>query len=447
MRRLAGLLLLSAVAVAQPADAPLAPASAYDADALDALIDARIAARLDRNKPDAGWKDGFFIQSSDGKTKVKIGAFTQFDSRVFIEDSAKAKTDQFNFRSIRPDLQATFLDHFDVRLMPDFAGAKLVVQDAYVDVHYADVVKVRFGKFKVPFGLERLQGEANTLFAERGLPTQIAPNRDLGVQVFGEIAGGTLAYQLGVFNGVADGASGDGDVSDGKEGAARIFIKPFAQTKDRWLAELGFGGAVTFGQKNGTLASPDVPIFKTQASTSFFSLATGTALADTVIADGHQWRASGQASYYAGPLGILGEYVRSAEHLALGPSTATLTTDAFQGAVQYVLTGDNATYKSVAPDRPLDPSKGHYGAFDIAARFNELRIVDTDLFRLGFADATKSAFRVRSGGLGLNWYATRFFRVAIDYERTYFRSGARDAGAPADRPAESSFVGRVQTAF
>jgi phosphate-selective porin OprO/OprP len=457
---LGSLLLLPAVAAAQPTPDPTAPsepppvaappaevapppAPLYDDAKVNALIDARLAAQ----KPVAGWKDGFIIQTADGKTKLKVGAILQFDNRTFIEDSAGTHTDQFSFRSIRPDLQATLFDHFDLRLMPDFAGGKLVVQDAYTDVRYSDVVKVRFGKFKVPFGLERLQGETNTLFAERGLPTQLAPNRDLGVQVFGEIAKGTLAYQVGVFNGVADGASGDGDVSDGKEGAARIFVKPFAQSGNHLLAELGAGGAVTYGQKNGTLASPDVSIFKTQASTTFFSLATGTTLADTVVADGHHWRATGQASYYAGPVGLLGEYVRSAEKIALGGDGETLTTESWQAVAQYVLTGDAATYKSVAPDHPLDPDKGQWGAFDVAARIGELRIVDTDIFRDKFADLTKSATRVWSAGIGLNWYANKNFRIAIDYERTWFRRGAKDGTTAVDRPDESGFVGRVQTAF
>src|SRR5438105_3348759 len=77
-----------------------------------------------------------------------------------------------------------------------------------------------------------------------------------------EIGGGAFAYQPGVFNGVADGASGDGDVSNGKELAARVFVQPGGG--------FGLGAAVTFGDKHGTLASPDLPTFRTQAQTPFF---------------------------------------------------------------------------------------------------------------------------------------------------------------------------------
>lgn len=137
-----------------------------DAAQVNALIDDRLAARKDT----AGFKDGFFVQTSDAKTKLKIGGFTQFDGRFFVAEGNDPHTDTFGFRSIRPDLQGTLFEHFDFRLLPDFAGARIVLQDVYADIHYTDVVKVRFGKFKVPFGLERLQGETNTLFVERGLP-------------------------------------------------------------------------------------------------------------------------------------------------------------------------------------------------------------------------------------------------------------------------------------
>ncbi len=133
----------------------------------------------------------------------------QFDGRYFFDNSAGTLTDQFAFRSIRPELRGTLYRHYDFRLLPDFANSKLVIQEAYVDLHYTDVIEVRFGKFKVPFGLERLQPEVATTFVERGLPSLLTPNRDLGVELFGVIARGLLTYQAGVFDGIADNASVD----------------------------------------------------------------------------------------------------------------------------------------------------------------------------------------------------------------------------------------------
>jgi hypothetical protein len=157
---------------ASPVDATL-PAAPVDRAALaasiDAQIDARVSARVDEilaARPEkAGWNDGFYLQSGDGKHKLRFGAIIQFEGRIFFADEDDPRTDQWTFRSLRPELAGTLFGRFDFRLMPDFAGGRLSVQDAYVDLRATDAVRLRFGKFKVPFGLERLQSETTTLFA------------------------------------------------------------------------------------------------------------------------------------------------------------------------------------------------------------------------------------------------------------------------------------------
>lgn len=426
---------------APPATPP--PPPVFDAAVIEKLVDARVDERLAQQPKTAGWKDGFYLQTSDGGTRLKIGGIIQFDGRFFVADSTDPHVDQFGFRSIRVDLQGTLFEHYDFRLLPDFAGGKLVIQEAFADIHYGDAVKFRFGKFKVPFGLERLQSEVNTTFAERGLPSQIAPNRDVGVQAFGELAHGAVAYQLGVFNGVADGQSGDGDVSDDKELAARVFVRPFA-TGGPFVKELGFGGAVTYGDKTGTLASPDVASFKTQGQTTFFTYKVGTTLMDTVIADGPHWRATGQGHYYAGPIGVLAEYGRSRQKVAIDGTHQWVAINAWQAVGQWVITGDDASYKSVAPTKPFDPKTGQWGAIDLAARIGELQLSGAEIYPHGFADPSKSVRKAWSAGGGVDWFPNKNFRFVLDFERTWYDRGAKDGG---NKPAETSMVGRVQTIF
>lgn len=383
-----------------------------------ALVHPRAAA----DPAPSGRKDGFVIVSDDGRSTLAIGGFLQLDGRAFATGDG---VDQFAFRSIRPDLQGTVLEHVDFRLFPDFAGGKLVVQDAYADVRYTDLVKVRVGKFKVPFGLERLQPEYATTFVDRGLPTQLAPNRDLGVQVFGEL--GVVSYQVGLFNGVADNGIGDGDVSNGKELAARVFVQPGSG--------LGVGAAATFGDKNGTLASPDLPVYKTQAQTTFFQYRpdpnpAAPTLATTPVADGRHWRATAQADWYRGPIGVLAEYVRSVQRAALGDTAAHTTADAWQVVAQWVIAGGDARYKGVTP--------GPDGAFDVAARVGQLSL-DDRVFADGLADAKKSAQRATSFGVGADWYVNRGLRLVLDLERTQLTGGARTD--------ETSIIARVQAVF
>jgi hypothetical protein len=77
-----------------------------------------------------------------------------------------------------------------------------VVQDAWVDVKLHAAARVKVGKLKSPFGLERLQSATALGFVERGFPTALAPNRDVGVQVWGDVAGGVVSWAAGVFDGV-----------------------------------------------------------------------------------------------------------------------------------------------------------------------------------------------------------------------------------------------------
>jgi phosphate-selective porin OprO/OprP len=427
--------------VAAAEAAPAAePAPALDAAEVTKLVEAKLA---DQPKL-AGWKDGFYIQSADKAHKLKIGGFIQFDGRMFFNDEDDKKIDQIAFRSVRPSLDGTVFDHFDFKLVPDFAGSRIVLQDAWVDIRFSDKIKFRFGKFTVPFGLERLQGQTALTFVERGLPSLLTPNRDNGALVFGELGGGAASYQVGVYNGVAEGGSGDGDTSDDKEMSARVFFKPLPGA----FKELGFGGAVTYGDKAGTIAAPDVTsAFRTQGQTTIFGYKVGSTLSDTVVADGKHWRATGGGYYYYGPFGVMAEYVRTRQRSVMAGTHEWIAMDSWQVLGQWVVTGGKASYKSVTPAKPFDPKLGQIGEISIAARLGEIRMPDARAFDIGFMDATKSARRAWSAGGGLDWFMNRNIRLTVDVEHTWFTLGAKGETGATDRAAETSLVSRVQASF
>ncbi len=392
-----------------------------------------------RASPALAADDGLWIKSPDGANRLHIGAFLQADARSFADDDERLYVDQLTFRSLRLQLDATLSDHVDVRVLPDFASGRVVIQDAYIDLRYVPGIKLRVGKQKIPFGYERLQNEGTTILAERGLPTQLAPNRDIGVALYGTPTP-VLDWQLGVFDGVPDGALTDGDVSDQKELAARVLVRPLP-CWGRWQG-LALGGAATYGDTHGTVAAPDLPVYKTSGQTSLFQFPVGTTAADTAVADGRRWRVTAQGSWFGGPIGILAEYVRTTEAVTLGAAHGDVTAAAWQGAVQWVITGDDATYRSVVPREPFDPAKGHWGAVDVVARFDELNI-EPDAFDAGLAAGAKSARRARGYTAGADWFWSRNVRLALDLERTTFTLGAKGG----DRPDEDLILGRVQLAF
>lgn len=394
-------------------------------------LDQEAAAAKAKDAPvvTASSKDGFTLKSPDGSYRLKIGGYSQGDGRFWLGDTLKARTNTFLLRRVRPILEGTVGKYVDFRIMTDFGGGAVSVQDAYLNLNYRPGLKVQVGKFKPPVGLERLQSGAANLFVERGLPTGLVPNRDLGLQVQGDLSGGLLSYAVGVFNGVVDGGSGDSDVDDSKDLAARIFAQPFKQGTSL-LQGLSLGVAGSWGKSSGAL-----PTYKTPGQVTFFSYT------DTTVAKGSRVRIAPQFTYYTGPLGLLGEYVLSKQEVTRKTDTATLQHRAWQLAASYLLSGDQATYKGVTPKKAFDPSKGQWGALELAARFHQLA-VDKDAYPL-FASARKSANSATAWALGVNWYLHRNTKLNLDYEQTQFKGGA----ATGDRDAEKILFNRFQVSF
>src|SRR6185436_9311151 len=117
------------------------------------------------------------------------------------------------------------------------------------------------------------------------------PNRDLGIQLSGDLAGGGVTWAAGYFNGVPDGANLDVDAEDRKDAAARLFFTPFAKGTGP-LKGLGFGVAASQGQQRGTLTSTGLAAYRTPGQQTFFSYRTDGTAAGTVIAAGDRKRFS-----------------------------------------------------------------------------------------------------------------------------------------------------------
>ncbi|HMJ05454.1 MAG TPA: porin [Chthoniobacterales bacterium] len=376
-------------------------------------------------------ENGFAIKSADDSFKLRIGGLIHADGRFFIERNGRdAATDTFLLRRVRPILEGKIYDDFGFRIMPDFGGGSAVLQDAYLEYTRFEGAQLRVGKFKEPVGLERLQSASDNLFVERGLPTDLVPNRDVGVQLSGAFFEKTLTYQLGLFNGVVDGGSGDLDNNDEKDIAARVWLQPFQQARTVAWQGLNIGFAGTYGLQDGAL-----PVFRSASQQTFFSYDTET------VAQGARWRLAPQAYYSLGPFGLLAEYVRSEQEIG---SAAGLTADsgaeAWQVAASYVLTGERASFKGVKPRQNV--GDGGWGSWEIVARYGELE-VDREPFDLGLASASRSARSAHSFGLGLNWNLNKNVRAMFDFDHTAFDGGAL-AG---DRADENTIFTRLQIGF
>lgn len=406
---------------------------------LELAADSAAGAAKDKVTTTASARDGFSLQAADGKYTMRFRGYFQSDGRLFPGTETAGSVDNLFIRRARPILEATVGRYFDFRLMPDFGGTSPTIFDAYWEGRFVPQFTVRAGKFKPPLGLERLQSATDIAFAERGLPTNLVPSRDVGLQVAGDISEGLFAYQVGVFNGVPDLANGGDDLSNAKDFAARVFLQPF---KTGTLRGLGIGVAGSTGFERGSTATPGLPSYRTPGQQLFFRYnSSSTTPANNVFANGKRTRLSPQGYFYTGPLGLLAEYVISRNEVTRAGVTADLEHTAWGATGAVFLTGEKAGFRSPAPERPFDLKEGGFGALELVGRYGELDL-DEASFPV-YATLTASAQKAKAWGLGVNWHFTRAVKIAVNYERTTFTGGAPTG----DREAENAVITRFQTSF
>jgi phosphate-selective porin OprO/OprP len=247
------------------------------------------------------------------------------------------------------------------------------------------------------------------MFIERGFPTFLVPNRDIGGMLQGELGEGLFAYQIGGFDDASDQQNLVNDSDDGKSVDARVFFHPFRLIDNELLDGLGIGLAGTWGDSDGG----SMPSYRMQAdSTNFFTYLGASGGLPAVLSDGTNYR-------HASP-----------------------TNQAWQVEASWALTGEDAAYKGLIPATSFSPGKSTWGAFEVAARFGEIDF-DDDLFPT-YANPDVSASKAYGYTLGVNWYLNRWLKFMVNWEQTWFDGGA--AGG-ADRDAEDTIYTRLQLQY
>ena len=395
----------------------------------------------------AAGPEGLGFKSADGNFSLQFRGLVQTDARFYLGGNyGGLETNQFLVRRARPILTGTLYGFTSFKITPEFASnGKTLLYDAFVDVAPWSFVKLRAGKFKPPIGLEHLQEDACTPFVERGLTSNLVPQRDTGFQLYGDLPGGLVGYAVAVTNGVADSASNtssasplttDTDGNNGKEVVGRLTLKPFKSASAGLLKGLHLGIGASFA--GGVSAAPT---YSSPGQLSLFTAATGAA------PDGKHTRLAPELDWYYGPMRVYGEWIRSSQVWAIPAAGSalthnTITNQAGQAGFTYVLTGENASYAGVKPVKPFDPRAGTWGAFELTGRYGVLYLA-SDNFVHGVTTAARSVQRATSGGAGINWYWNNFLMMKADYEETLFDKGA----ATGDRLDEKFLVTRLQLAF
>ncbi len=383
---------------------------------------------------------GLSVTSADKQYSLQLRAYAQADSRTFVDNSNASNASTFLIRTARPVLDAKMTDYFAARIVMDFGSGSTRLPDAYLDFRpmpQSNYVNLRLGKFKTPMGLERWQSEQEINFVERGMPTNLVPSRDIGVMAFGDILPDQLEYQLALTNGAPDLVDTSIDTDNGKDITARLFAHPFRWMGIPQLSGFGAGIAGSIGEHQGSSASSNLMDgYRTAAQARFFTYSSGA------YADGKQWRVNPQAYYYNGPFGAMGEYIVNAQEVQRTTNHATLRNDAWMGVVNYVLTGEDASFDGVKPAREFNLANGDWGAFEVLGRYSALNVDDKAF--ANFASLAASAKSARETTLGVTWHLNSSLKINANYSWTSFDGG--DTGN-LDRETEKLISTRAQFRF
>ena len=257
--------------------------------------------------------------------------------------------------------------------------------------------KLAVGKMKEPFSYEMVGDAANLPHQERIL-NPFFQSRNIGLQLTHITEDQKSTFRLGVFND-SRFETGDYDGGDWQSAARMTRLLLDDPDKGRYL-HVGVAGRY-LGAAGDGLRYRGRPA--SNVTSNFVD--TGTLAAD------HAWHAGVEALWNDGPFSVLAEvnqaWVRSTA--AGDPS--------FLGAyvtVGWVLTGETRPYdRTVGYARRVMP-KGRWGAPEIVIRAAHLDL----------SDAEANGGEMDRLSLGLNWWASRRWKLGVDWGRTFLdRSG------------------------
>ena len=136
--------------------------------------------------------------------------------------------------------------------------------------------------------------------------------------------------------------------STGKDVVGRVFFRPFA-TQHVGAPISASASRAARAPRRARSTAPALGSYRTPGQLALFRYRADGTAPNTVLAEGRRTRVSPQGYFYAGPVGVLAEYVRSTQNVRRATSTAELTSQAWQVSGGWVLTGERESYTGITP--------------------------------------------------------------------------------------------------
>jgi len=381
--------------------------------------------------PAAAKKEGFVWDNRPG---IRFGDWFQLDVRALLEGLVRSTDPDLDGEGAslewarrRIGIQGSVTNYVQYEVDYGFESANEESgrwRDVFVNVRPTLYAQVQGGKFKVPFGYERLTGPRSLDFVYRTrVSDALTPGRSVGVMAHGRAFNRVLRYGLGVFEDDGDQPPeiesveplpGEQLPQEGRTWAARATVAPLRLTSlPGKYNSLEVGGAYTHGT---------VPEGRNHLQGN--TVLGGEFFDRQYYTKGPRTRLGLEVSWAIGPASLAAEYIVSREaregqgvgnEEQIDQDLPEIEGRGWYVAGTWVVTGENRD-GGVNPKRPL--LQGGFGAIEVAARYE----------RLGFASAGSPAEppsrSPRAGNIagnadrawtiGVNWYVNRWVKVRFN---------------------------------
>jgi phosphate-selective porin OprO and OprP len=351
------------------------------------------------------WKNGLSWKSADGQFSARFGGRILMDFAAIGENDALKASLGGNgtgveFRSARLNTRGTAYGRLAWKADYDFASDK--VKDVWITLKKVPVVgNVKFGYFKEPFSLEEITSLRFTTFMERSLAITFSPSRNTGIQINDQAFGQSATWAVGFFREMGDefgSTKGFSDASAYQITGRFTGVPIYAEGGSRVL-HLG----VSYSHKYRDIGGGSDIKWKARPESHLAPVVANSGALDTDGAD----LLNLELAVVGGPLSLQAEYTSAWTDMG---AAGTLRSWGAYFQASYFLTGEHRNYNrkkgAFARNQILKPLGEGWGAWQIAARFSRLRLLN---------DLGVGAGNIRDITLGLNWYLFSNFRMMANY--------------------------------
>ncbi|MDI7775005.1 porin [Asticcacaulis sp. EMRT-3] len=376
------------------------------------------------------------LASSDGAFTFNVHGIFQLDAATYDQSKnlgpavmGRDLNSGTNFRRARIGFDGKLFSDFDYRILLDFggAGAENVghFHEAWLQYNGFKAATIRIGEFAPSVGLEDAGSANASPFLERSAASEIARGLGGGDTRIGASAFGGNArwlWAVAVTGNTASSLSTQGPFSPANHDeqlgmTARLAGVPL-QGKN-WLIHTGLNYSAVINPADlGDTASTRYPV---QLRERPELRVDGTRLIDTGAINAQSAAATGlELGGQYGPVFVQSEAFHY-QIKRLNPASGVSNPDFSGWYVEggWSLTGERRKYNTatqafdgITPAANFDPKSGHWGAFEVVARY---ATIDLDYHR----NATLTADRVLGGqqdvtSLGLDWQLNPDIRFVFE---------------------------------